>query len=184
MQVWLRSLSARKRMLYKVALWSVFVGGSVPLIAITHFGFHFLPARFGTLGLVIGFLPGVCFGAWVATITVRAFPKNMSTVQVLSTILFEPLLCGFLTFNCVSLTLPLLHATIVRTPTEVIVRVASTTPPTRACKGSLDISRYALLHLCDVPSDLKRSLTVGDTIVLTGTGSSLGIFYSEMAKAN
>ncbi|MDE3029813.1 MAG: hypothetical protein KGH84_15595 [Paracoccaceae bacterium] len=99
----------------------------------------------------------------------------------LGVLLFPPI-SGWMTFVVMYSGVPMLSALLTAAPQVMEVTVRNPTPSqSRAdCTRRVTIEDSMFWSVCHVPLSLRRELKRGQRVVLRGTGSALGLYYSSI----
>lgn len=151
------------------------------------FGFQFLPSAEWTVSSFVAGIAGGLLGAillfWLIVIRIDSVPG--SELKKLCAVLVSPFIGFFLARNIVVIAGPMIVALIAGQQTELPYVVDNATRSgSRGCSSPLSFQGLPFLfdRLCGVRSEFRRGLTRDTKIVVTGRGTSYGIFADGMHR--
>jgi hypothetical protein len=173
-------------LLVAVVLW--LIGGLSILVSIP--GGHYLPS---TSWISQSLWPAITSGAfcavWFTLVIFRSQRRDEadpSSISNLALLAFTPLICGGLGYQAVATGAPLLYASLAGQPTELsyVVETAARYGD-RKCRNPVELQGLPFLtdRLCGLPEEFTKGLRPGDTVIVSGNGTPLGLFVASARPA-
>ena len=154
-------------------------------------GWQFLPAtnwveRSFWLAVVIAAICAIV----TSVIVIRGRTRdggNRKSIKYLLVLAFTPVLCGVLGYHAVSAGGPMLYTWVVGKPTErpfVVLRAHRSSDS--KCRNGIVLRDLPMMtsKLCGLSGEFVAGLLPGQSIIVSGNGSSLGIFAASARPAD
>jgi hypothetical protein len=164
----------------------VLIGG-LPIIAMMA-GTQFLPSPSwvaDSLWLALGL--GAAAALLFSLLLIRGRTRDgrsRNSLGYLTVLAFSPLLFGALGSAAVFAGGPMIYAALFGAPTELQYEVKRTGSGDSKCRNQIELRGLPILNnrLCGFPKDFTDTLRPGQSILVSGNGSALGIFVT-LARA-
>lgn len=181
---WKEPNAALRRALV-VALVLILIG-TLPLFGRMFVGSLFLPS---TNWIAQSFWPAMACAAYCAIVPSVAVVRgrirdggDRKSFKYLFLLAFTPALCGTLGFNAISGGGAMLYTWAVAKPIELTYVVKKARPSVdRKCRNPIVLQGLPILanELCGFSEEFVTNLSPGQTLVVSGNGSPLGVFVSK-----
>lgn len=163
-----------------------FLLGATPVL-VQIFGFQFLPS---TGWAVTSFVPGVAGGLLGAVLFFRIISRGIDNVpgselKKFFAVLASPLFGFILVRNTIVITGPMILALIAGYQTDLTYVVDNADHSgSRGCRSPLSLQKLPFLFdkLCRIENEFKLGLARGSKIIVTGHGTSFGVFPDSIRR--
>jgi hypothetical protein len=182
------NIALRRALAAAVAL--VLIGG-LPFFLRMFGGSQFLPS---TTWVEQSFWPAIASAAFCAIMLSVVFIRGRArdggdrkSIKYLLVLAFIPALCGTLGYKAVAAGGPMLYTWATGKPTELSFVIKSAERSVdRKCRNPITLRGMPILshELCGFPEEFIADLSPGQTILVTGNGSPVGIFVSSARLAD
>ncbi len=156
-------------------------------IVIAGFGFNFLPSTSwvdstSSFANIFGGL-SACLLTWVFWRTRKVAAKG--SLKMVALLIGAPAVGYLLGRNLVMYSIPIMSAVLVGGTVDLRFTIAAIDQPgTKRCRTPVELQGMPLLFpkLCRVPQEFRQKLAPGDEIVVSGRGTSQGLFVENIRR--
>ncbi|TXR46610.1 hypothetical protein [Phyllobacterium endophyticum] len=148
------------------------------------FGFNFVPT---TEWVSTSSIPGLAAGLSTAALMSWAILREAPTCgsNIIFGVLFSPLLSYFLGKSAVVIAVPMILATVGGHHVELPFTVIEADQyGDRRCRSPIEFQGLPFFfdRVCGFSKDFRQGLTPGSRVVVTGRGTSLGVFAESLRR--
>ncbi|MBP1874011.1 hypothetical protein J2Z19_003730 [Ensifer adhaerens] len=166
-----------------IGIWAA--AGALPLLA-KMFGIQFLPS---TEWLNRTFLVGICAGlfsgggaVWIVARRLSSIPGG-GEVRKAVAVIGAPFLGYFVGRHAVVYAGPMIIALVAGAQVELSFTVADANRHySSRCPSSIELQGFPIIfnRLCGVPEEVRRNLSSGKEIIVSGRGTGLGVYVDRL----